>query len=57
MTRASRGWRGNSGGAYGLSGGAADIEFIAYGANFALARPAKLPVFDGQQHEMSGVQA
>jgi hypothetical protein len=36
-----------SGGAYGLSGGAADIEFIAYGANFALARPAKLPVFDG----------
>jgi hypothetical protein len=36
-----------SGGAYGLSGGAADIEFVAYGANFALARPAKLPVFDG----------
>jgi len=36
-----------SGGAYGLSGGAADVEFVAYGANFALARPAKLPVFDG----------
>ncbi len=36
-----------SGGAYGLSGGAADIEFVAYGTNFALARPAKLPVFDG----------
>jgi hypothetical protein len=36
-----------SGGAYGLSGGAADIEFVAYGANFALTRPAKLPVFDG----------
>ena len=35
------------GGAYGLSGGAAGIEFIAYGANFALTRPAKLPVFDG----------
>jgi len=39
------GWR--SGGAYGLSGGAADIEFVAYGLNFALTRPAKLPVFDG----------
>ncbi len=36
-----------SGGAYGLSGGAAEIEFVAYGANFALTRPAKLPVFDG----------
>jgi len=36
-----------SGGAYGLSGGAADLEFVAYGANFALTRPAKLPVFDG----------
>ena len=36
-----------SGGAYGLSGGASDIEFVAYGANFALTRPAKLPVFDG----------
>ncbi|HET7811023.1 MAG TPA: hypothetical protein VFL16_10645 [Steroidobacteraceae bacterium] len=37
----------NSGGAYGLSGGSSGIEFIAYGANFALTRPAKLPVFDG----------
>jgi hypothetical protein len=36
-----------SGGAYGLSGGASSIEFVAYGANFALTRPAKLPVFDG----------
>jgi hypothetical protein len=36
-----------SGGAYGLSGGGAEIEFVAYGANFALARPVKLPVFDG----------
>jgi hypothetical protein len=36
-----------SGGAYGLVGGASDIEFVAYGANFALTRPAKLPVFDG----------
>jgi len=36
-----------SGGAYGLSGGATSMEFIAYGANFALTRPAKLPVFDG----------
>jgi len=36
-----------SGGAYGLSGGAAELEFIAYGMNFALTRPAKLPIFDG----------
>jgi hypothetical protein len=36
-----------TGGAYGLSGGGSEIEFIAYGANFALTRPAKLPVFDG----------
>jgi len=36
-----------SGGAYGLSGGASDIEFVAYGANFALTRPARLPIFDG----------
>jgi hypothetical protein len=44
--RVSRlGWR--SGGAYGLSGGASEIEFVAYGLNFALTRPAKLPVFDG----------
>ncbi len=36
-----------SGGAYGLSGGASDLEFVAYGLNFALTRPAKVPVFDG----------
>ena len=36
-----------SGGAYGLSGGASDLEFVAYGPNFALTRPAKVPVFDG----------
>jgi hypothetical protein len=36
-----------SGGAYGLSGGAAEIEFVAYALNFALTRPTKLPVFDG----------
>ena len=36
-----------SGGAYGLAGGATGIEFVAYGTNFALTRPAKLPVFDG----------
>ncbi len=36
-----------AGGAFGLSGGAAELEFIAQGANFALLRPAKLPVFDG----------
>jgi len=36
-----------SGGAYGLAGGASGIEFVAYGTNFALTQPAKLPVFDG----------
>jgi hypothetical protein len=36
-----------SGGAYGLSGAAAELEFIAYGMNFALTRPTKLPIFDG----------
>jgi hypothetical protein len=36
-----------SGGAYGLSGGAAELEFVAYGMNFALTRPTKLPIFDG----------
>jgi hypothetical protein len=35
------------GGAYGLSGGSANVDFIAYGMNFALTRPAKLPIFDG----------
>jgi hypothetical protein len=38
-------WAG--GGAYGLSGGAAELEFVAHGMNFALTRPTKLPVFDG----------
>jgi hypothetical protein len=37
----------SSGGAYGLSGGAADLEFLLQGANFALTRPTKLPVLDG----------
>ena len=37
----------SSGGAYGLSGGAAELEFLAHGTNFALTRPTKLPVFDG----------
>jgi len=37
----------SEGGAYGLSGGATSMEFVAYGTNFALTRPAKLPVFDG----------
>jgi hypothetical protein len=37
----------SEGGAYGLSGGAAALEFVAHGMNFALTRPAKLPVFDG----------
>jgi hypothetical protein len=36
-----------SGGAYGLSGGAARIDFLAQGAGFRLVRPTKLPVFDG----------
>jgi hypothetical protein len=36
-----------SGGAYGLSGGAAELEFVAYGLNFALAKPTKVPIFDG----------
>jgi len=38
-------WAG--GGAYGLSGGAASLEFVAKGAGFYLTRPTKLPVFDG----------
>lgn len=37
----------SAGGAYGLSGGASDLEFVAYGLNFALTRPTKLPIFDG----------
>ncbi|HTU67969.1 MAG TPA: hypothetical protein VMF52_18615 [Steroidobacteraceae bacterium] len=44
--RASRlSW--SEGGAFGLSGGAATLDFVAHGMNFALTRPAKLPVFDG----------
>jgi hypothetical protein len=35
------------GGAYGLSGGAAELNFIAQGANFALTQATKLPVLDG----------
>jgi len=37
----------SSGSAYGLSGGAARIEFLVQGAGFQLTRPTKLPVFDG----------
>jgi hypothetical protein len=37
----------SSGGAYGLSGGAASLEFLLQGTNFALTLPTKLPVFDG----------
>jgi hypothetical protein len=37
----------SEGGAYGLSGGAASVDFVAYGMNFALTRPTKLPIFDG----------
>lgn len=36
-----------SGGAYGLAGGEAGIEFLVTGTNFALTRPARLPVLDG----------
>lgn len=36
-----------SGGAYGLSGGAAELQFHAQGTSFALTRPTKLPVLDG----------
>lgn len=35
------------GGAFGLSGGAASMEFVARGTNFALMRPTKLPILDG----------
>jgi hypothetical protein len=35
------------GGAFGLSGGAATLDFVAHGMNFALTHPTKLPVFDG----------
>ncbi len=34
-------------GAYGLSGGAARLDFTTQGRGFALSAPARLPVFDG----------
>jgi hypothetical protein len=37
----------SAGGAYGLSGGAAEFQFLLQGTNFTLTRPTKLPVFDG----------
>lgn len=37
----------NYGGAYGLSGQAARLEFLARGRGFELTRPARVPVFDG----------
>jgi hypothetical protein len=37
----------SAGGAYGLSGGAATVEFMAQGAGFHVTRPTKLPIFDG----------
>ena len=36
-----------SGSAYGLSGGAAKFEFMLRGREFALRRPARVPIFDG----------
>jgi hypothetical protein len=38
---------GNSNGPGAPTDGAAKLEFVAYGSNFALTGPAKLPVFDG----------
>ena len=35
------------GGAFGLSGGAASIEFVVRGNNFAIMKPARLPILDG----------
>ena len=37
----------NRASAYGLSGGAARLDFIARGLGFELTAPARLPVFDG----------
>jgi hypothetical protein len=37
----------DEGGAYGLAGGAARLDFAAQGASFALLKPARLPIFDG----------
>ncbi len=38
-------WR--EGGAYGLSGGAARVDFLAQGAGVRLTQPSRLPIFDG----------
>jgi hypothetical protein len=38
-------WR--EGGSYGLSGGAARIDFAAAGRGFALTKPTRIPIFDG----------
>jgi hypothetical protein len=43
--RSKIGWA--EGGAFGLSGGAAELEFLAQGDAFSLTRPTKLPVLDG----------
>ena len=37
----------SEGGAYGLSGGAAKIDFTLQGLSFALLQPTRLPIFDG----------
>lgn len=37
----------DEGGAYGLSGGAARLDFAAQGLGVTLLKPARLPVFDG----------
>jgi len=37
----------NSASAYGLSGGATRLEFMAHGRGFELLRPARVPIFDG----------
>lgn len=37
----------SEGGAYGLTGGAARLEFATQGLSFSLLEPARLPVFDG----------
>ena len=37
----------NTAGAYGLTGGATHLEFLARGYGFELTKPARVPVFDG----------
>lgn len=37
----------SSGGAYGLSGGAARVDFVTRAAGFALSEPWHMPIFDG----------